>query len=64
MCNLTIQDISLSSWNIIHKAAYCGNYEVLEEELNNGADPNFKVDGFESKLKPFFSSQKNNYIFQ
>jgi ankyrin repeat protein len=58
MTELTVYDISLSSWPLIHKAAYCGNYEILEEELNNGVDPNFKVDGFESKLKLYFSNQK------
>jgi len=63
MCNLTIHDISLSSWNIIHKAAYCGNYAALEEELNSGANPNFTVDKFESKLTPLFSTQKITVYF-
>ena len=63
MCNLTVHDISLSSWNLIHKAAYCGNYVALEEELNNGADPNFKVNGFESKLSPLFSSKRITIYF-
>ena len=35
MHNLTVHDISLSSWPLIHKAAYCGDYAILEDELNN-----------------------------
>ena len=48
-----IDDITFSSWPLIHKAAYCGNYNVIITELDNGISPNHLINDLES-LKLFY----------
>ena len=51
-----IENIATEGWDTIHKAAYCGNYDILLEELNNGISPNHISIKFKSKCKqPFFN---------
>ena len=45
----TVDEITFPSWEPIHKAAYCGNYDMLLSELDNGICANHLVNNFESK---------------
>lgn len=57
-----IEDITFSSWPLIHKAAYCGNYDVILNELDNGTTPNYIVNNFESKKIFYFKKPITIYF--
>jgi len=46
-------------WENIHEAAYFNNFELLEEELNSGVDPNLIINNFKSygPSKDFYSKK-------
>ena len=48
--------------SLIHKAAYCGNYDQLLDELNNEVDPNYISTRFSSKYTTCFNKKINIYF--
>ena len=50
----TVSEISLPGWGRIHKAAFCGDYNILLEELDYGVSANLRADNFTSIYYPMF----------
>ena len=50
----TVSEISLPGWERIHKAAFCGDYNILLEELDNGVSPNLRANNLTSIYRPMF----------
>ena len=50
----TVSEISLPGWERIHKAAFCGDYKILLEELDNGVSPNLRANNLTSIYRPIF----------
>ena len=57
-----IEDITTEGWDTIHKAAYCGNYDILLEELNNGISANHISNKFKSKYKQIICKDFDIYF--
>ena len=62
MTKFRVEDINLEGWDTIHKAAYCGNYDKLLEELNNGICANSIVENFKSINHPFLKKRHPIYF--
>ena len=57
-----IEDIKNEGWDTIHKAAYCGDYDVLLEELNNGVSANYTSKKLHSIYYPPFGKKIEVYF--
>jgi ankyrin repeat protein len=62
MTKFTVDNINSEGWETIHKAAYCGDYNILIEELNNNIDVNLIANNFISLYKPDFSKSHSIYF--
>ena len=60
--SLKVEDITTEGWDTIHKAAFCGDYNVILDELNSGVSPNHISNNFKSKCKRIFSKDKIVYF--
>jgi hypothetical protein len=62
MTRYRVDNINSEGWETIHKAAYCGNYDLLLEELNNGINVNLLSNNFISLYKPDFKKPRKIYF--
>ena len=58
----TVESITTEGWDTIHKAAYCGDYNTLLDELNSGISADHSSSLFKSIYYPFFSAKKPIYF--
>jgi len=60
--HFTVETINSEGWDTIHKAAYCGNYDILLEELNSGISANHVSNALKSKCKQSLSKDFDVYF--